>query len=117
MGFLETSDLANAVSFRLRLTSCIVKVAGTILAEDQNSMGKPQGDKRVELASAVMRAPETQVSAFIWPVLSNSTIAGAGLDAADGDIEYQVTQVWDQVAGVTRYDKIVATTEAVIATP
>lgn len=115
MGFLETADLAAATSFRMRLMACIVKVAGTVQDEDQSNMAGPHGSKRLDLASSVMLDPAAKAPAFIWPVLSNQTIAAAGLDAADGDLEYQVNQVWDHVAGVTRFDKIVAPAAAATA--
>lgn len=104
MSFIATSDLASAASFRTRLTSCIVKVAGTVLDEDQSAHPDPVADKRLTLAQSILREPTAQAQAFIWPVLSNGAIAAAGLDATDADLEYQVTQVWDSLAGVTRAD-------------
>ena len=103
MPFLHTYDLAQSVSFRRRLTPCIAKVAGIVLQTADT--GKYSLDlKRKELARTVLRDPELASNQFIWPVLSNVSIAGAGLDATDGDIEYQVGEIWNVVAGVNQND-------------
>jgi hypothetical protein len=86
-----------------------VKVAGTVLAEDPSTLGSIQAQKRLGLAQVVLRDPDAQLPAFIYPVVSNPAIAAAGLDAPDGDLEFQVTQVWDAVAGVTTADKTTTT--------
>jgi hypothetical protein len=59
-----------------------------------------RASKRYLLASDVFRDPENGVRRFIWPVVANPAIAQVGLDATDGDLEYQVAVTWDAVAGV-----------------
>lgn len=105
MSYLNTSDLVRADSFRARVLVGLVNVAGTVLAENQTEMSTARAEKRTALANNVLRDPEPIVSAFIWPVVSNVTIAQKGLDSSDGELEYQITQVWDIVAGVTNADK------------
>lgn len=107
MGFLETNDLAYAPSFRARVKVGIVKYAGVVLTEAKGSMTDAHYDKRTAYARDVLRDPESVVSSFIWPVLSNATIANEGLDTTDSSIEYQIGQVWDNLAGVTSADKTV----------
>ena len=104
MSYIETADLADASSFRRRLAPCVAQVAGTVVAEEQT--GKTQVDqKRNELARLALRDPVNVANSFVWGVLSNPVIAEAGIEAADGDIEYQVTQMWSTIAGVTAADE------------
>lgn len=105
MSYLDTADLAYAASFRARVKVGLVNAAGAILEEDQDAMSPSQADKRNLLATNVLRDPDSIVSAFIWPILANVSIAASGLAATDGDLLYQITQVWDNVAGVTRNDR------------
>lgn len=92
---IETYDIAQASSFRHRLIACVVKTAGTILNEDNAA------PERVALARAAVIDPNSIAERFIWPMLSNPAIAAAGIQASDGDLEFQCAQVWDIVAGVS----------------
>ena len=105
MSFLETADLAYAASFRARVKVGLVNCAGAVLQEDQDALSEAHADKRNTLAANVLRDPDSIVSAFIWPILANVSIAASGLDASDGDLLYQINAVWDNVAGVTRNDR------------
>ena len=105
MSYLTTRDLAFAQSFRTRVMVAIVDIAGDVLGEAQGSMTAIHYQKRSDLARNALRDPEPIVSAFIWPVLSNSVIANSGLDTPDGDLAFQVSAVWDAVAGVSAADK------------
>ena len=106
MSFLNTADLANAASFRTRITMALVKVAGYVIGEEQPAdRSDAWHDKRSDLARNVLRDPVAIVGAFIWPVLTNGTIIEKGLDSLDSDIEYVVNVLWDTVAGVSREDK------------
>lgn len=109
MGFLETNDLAHAPSFRARVTTSLVKVAGSVLEEPQGEKSLTHYNKRLSLARDVFSDPAKKVDSFIWPVLSNPTVAAEGLDTNDSSIEYQVSEVWDLLAGVSAQDKVVAT--------
>lgn len=91
---IETYDIAQASSFRHRLIACVVKTAGSVL----NESDAPEG--RVALARAAVIDPNSIAERFIWPMLSNPTIAAAGIQATDGDLEFQCAQVWNVVAGV-----------------
>ncbi len=58
-------------------------------------------DKRRQLAQRVFQGVDSNIDIFMYPVLSNVTIAANGLASADADIEYQVNAVFDGLAGVT----------------
>lgn len=101
MAFLNTYDLAKAASFRPKVTIGMVKVAAQVAVEDTSAMSEGRATKRRALAELCLRQPEHQTDIFVWSVLANPVIAQAGLDASDGDVEYQVNQVFDSLAGVT----------------
>ena len=105
MSYLNTYDLAQASSFRNRLTAAIVNRAGIVITESMDGLGPQQHAKRYGLAVQVLSDPETAMLRFVWPVLANPTIAGKGLDSTDGEIDYQIAQVWDALAGVTAADR------------
>lgn len=104
MSFLETSDLAEASSFQRRLTPCVAEVAGEVLVETPS--GKDRKDqKRNDLAREALNDPSSVSTRFMWGVLSNPVISAAGLAAEDGDLKYQVVQMWSTVAGVTHAEE------------
>ena len=94
VALIETYDIAQASSFRHRLIACIVKTAGGILNEESPA------EERVALAQAAVIDPNSIAERFVWPMLSNPSIAASGIQATDADLEYQCSQVWDIVAGV-----------------
>lgn len=101
---IHIHDVAVANSFRQRLTPAVATSAMTVLQESPDD--KPLVyKKRRELAQRALRNPEQVSNEFVWPVLANAAIAAAGISAPDGDILYQITQVWSTVAGVTTDDE------------
>lgn len=104
MSFLNIADLAEANSFKRRMHPAIAKVAGTILTSQPT--GRYNVDsKRQTLARQALRDPSSVATAFVWAVLSNPVIAEKGLDATDGELEYQITVSWNTIAGVTVSDE------------
>jgi len=104
VSFINTADLADSASFKARVKVTVATVAVSVWAEDATGMSEQRHDKRLALARAVLASPQQYADLFVWPVLANVTIAQAGLDATDGDLQYQVGQVWDAMAGVTAAD-------------
>lgn len=100
MSYIEVNDLAEAQSFKVRVKVAVVNVAATVMAEDRSGMNEARGSKRGSLARAILMAPAQYADLFVWPVVSNPTIAAAGLASPDGDLAYVVTSVFDALAGV-----------------
>lgn len=103
MALIEMYDIAQAPSFRNRLVACIVRTAGNVFIEaetDNNTVDQ----KRRNLADTALLNPEAVAQRFVWPMLSNASIAALGIEATDSDLEYQCAQVWNVVAGVTAGD-------------
>ena len=103
MALIEMYDVAQAPSFRNRLIACIVKTAGVVFGEDPGDNNIVY-QKRQTLATEAVTNPEAVAQRFVWPMLSNPSIASSGIEATDGDLEYQAAQVWNTVAGVTPGD-------------
>ena len=116
MAFLEQYNLAiadgadpDAPDFRKRVRLAMHKVATMIQGEAQSSLTLQQWQKRGQLATTILgilqntasttvAASEVWIDAFALSVTQNATITSASLDS---DIEFQVTAIWDDVAGVT----------------
>lgn len=103
MSLVNKATLAQSPSLRARIVAAIAGVAGDVMQE--NPKPPPQAAKRAVLASSVLRDPEQQVGAFIWPVLYHADFDTKGEDITDAQIRLQVVAVWDIVAGVTAADK------------
>lgn len=101
MSYLNVADLAEAYSFRTRVKVAVVKAAADVVHEDTTDYSQNRAEKRAVLARNVLADPQRYGDLFVWPVLSNATIAAAGLDSPDGDLSYQVSAVFDAMAGVT----------------
>lgn len=105
MTFLKTSELVDSKHLRSRVAATITKVATDVMGEAKGSMTDAQMDKRSALAWNTLLDPVRGTDRFMWAVCVNPTIAAAGIDATDGDLEYVVISVWDDIAGVTTADK------------
>ena len=100
MALIDTSDVADAASFRRRLVPCVARVAGIVRTETPSGRMRVD-EKRNELARQALRDPRVVSELFVWGVLSNDVIASAGISASDADLQYQVTQIWSTIAAVT----------------
>lgn len=101
MSYIAVNDLAESASFKTRVKVAIVKAAGYLIHEDATGFTPARRDKRYNLARAVLSDPNGMAAQFVWPVVANTTIAAEGLDAPDSDLDYQVSAIWDAMAGVT----------------
>lgn len=94
---LATWQLVNDQKFRGRIAAAIYKAAENIV----NEGGTPESD-RFKLANQVRIGPANKIDWFIWKVASNPSIASESVDGQanvpDGDIDYVVASVWDEVA-------------------
>jgi len=104
MTYLNTADLADAASFRTRVKVAVVTAAANVVHEDPTGMSQSHADKRAVLARSILADPATYAALFVWPVVANVSIATSGLDSSDGDLAYQVSAVFDAMAGVTPQD-------------
>lgn len=101
MSYLNAADLAESKSFLTRVKVALVTAAANVVHEDRAPYSEIRAEKRNMLARAVLADPNTYANVFVWGVVANTTIAAEGLDAPDGDLLYQVSAIFDAMAGVT----------------
>ena len=101
MSYINVNDLAESASFKVRVKVAIVTAAANVVHEDTSAFTPERRDKRNALARAILADPTSFAQTFVWPVVSNASIAASGLDASDGDLAYQVSAIFDAMAGVT----------------
>lgn len=111
--FLEVSTWSQAPIIQSRVRGAMVKVALMISGEAIGAMTPEWTKKRQLMASSVL---SNAVNVFNWTiaVMNNGTIQNAGVTGApdainslapDGDIEFVLTEIWDDMSGVTTADK------------
>ncbi len=105
MAYIDTADLADAVSFKRRLAVAVSNAAAQVMVETP----KPQAAwaaKRYNYALDAIRDPYALTPAFVWAVVTDANIATKGISATDAELLTRCLLVWDYVAGVTAADKV-----------
>ena len=102
--FTDSFTASNDSIFRGKITACIAKVASTIAGEAKGVNTEIQWRKRGELAADVLRNPSGWLDQFA--IATPATNATIDTSSTDGDIEFQVTAIWDDMAGVTGEDLV-----------
>lgn len=111
--FLEVATWAGSPVIQQRVRGAMVKVAIQISGEGIGSMSELQTKKRQQMAFAVLSGG-LNVHQWTIAVMNNATIQNAGVtgdppdsNAPDGDIEFVLTEIWDDMAGITTAEKVV----------
>jgi hypothetical protein len=93
---LEASySLSTNATFRARVRSAIAIAAKDVFGE--TSSGIPSKDqKRRDLAFGVLNSVDSYVERFATLVAVNPSVTSS---ASDGDIQFTVNSLWDDVAG------------------
>lgn len=99
MSYTDQAALAADAQFRDRARVALATAAVQVMGEAQASYTDTQYGKRQALAYQVLQAAAggMWLEAFVWATVSNAAITGV---SADGDIQFQVNAVWDDIAGV-----------------
>lgn len=97
--YLDRAALARHESFRSRVQLAMLVTAVSIANEG------PSGDDRKDalrsaLATNILNDPDGYVARFTWAIVTNPTVAEAGLNAPDGDLEFLAITMFDAIAGV-----------------
>ncbi len=99
MDFLGQIELAEDGVFQARVRQAAITAAVQIMAD--KPANTPQAIAkhalRAKLALDVLRSPSTWARPMAAMVASNVSIDG---DSPDGDIQWTVNAMWDQIAGV-----------------
>lgn len=108
MALADSAALMNDTLFRDRVTVAVVRRA-TMVADEAADAGDVVAGKRAALATQALTNVAAVAANFQWAVAANPTVsasaAGGQANVPDGDIEYVVASVWNDLAGVTAADR------------
>ena len=97
--FTERYQVATDAGFRARVGIALTRVAMQVMGEAKATEAWTR--KRANLAEAVLRDPQQMANRFALIVASNDI----PLSATDAELESQVRDAWDSIAGVLLSDK------------
>ena len=105
MAFTDQHAVGQDPTFQTKVEVAILKVASLIQGEAIGVLTGKQWDKRATLAAAVILGGGPVAGGASWvdqfSIVVPSTNASITLTSTDADIEFQVTAVWDDMAGIT----------------
>lgn len=99
MAYLDQATLAGDGDFRSRVRVAVATAAVQVMGESQGSFSDTEYGKRQGLAFEVLRAAasSTYLEMFVWATIQNAAIISG---SSDGDIQFTVNSVWDDLSGV-----------------
>lgn len=97
MAFIDQHALANNAYFRSRVLIAMVKTAVLVVGEALDSGEEIVHGKRHALGVEIMKTPQLNLDSFAYGVAQNPVISGS---SSDGDIEFTVVTIFDDIAGV-----------------
>jgi uncharacterized protein YueI len=97
MAFIDQSVLARSPQFRDRVIIAMVKTAVLIVGEALEVGKEVLHEKRHTLGVDIVQNPDLKLNAFSFAVAQNAAITAT---STDGDIEFTVVTVFDDIAGV-----------------
>jgi hypothetical protein len=116
MASLDDQILANNNEFKTRIKMLMIKTGTSIVGEDTTTMNESRAEKRHKLGVSVLNYPDINVEKFAYTCAVQSglnsvvSVGGTGLptdpliytggSTLDNDIEFTISSVWDDIAGV-----------------
>ena len=101
MTYADQAALAVNAAFRDRVKVATVTAAVAIQGEAVGAFSEQEYQKRQKLSSKVLINPGGQLESFVWAVVQNAAITSS---STDGDIQFTVNSVGDDIAGVDAGD-------------
>jgi hypothetical protein len=98
MPFLNDYSLSQDLDFRKKLRIAMAKVALAVVGENPSTNGT-YDEKRHAYGVAVLNNVDAYLDRFAYAAVSQGTLSGL---STDGDIEFMVTSVFSDLAGVTK---------------
>jgi hypothetical protein len=100
MSFDDSVEIVTDRRFRQRLRLGMTKVALAIIGETVDVGLEARAGKRHALAELILTPEqvERQIERFAWATVTNPVITK---DSPDNDLEFQISAVFDDLAGVT----------------
>lgn len=102
MAFADQATLAKDLAFQDRIRVAITTAASNVLGEDKAAMSDQAYGKRQHLAYEVLHNSGGYTERFAWAVVANPAITAV---STDGDLEFTVSSLWDDLSGVTGLDQ------------
>lgn len=99
--FLEQAELVENLDFLKRVKIAIKKSATSILGEAVDSQHIVKHEKRHKLAFSVLNSTDL-TKMFAEAIVATNT--DINLNSLDGDLEFMVATVFDDIAGVKAGD-------------
>jgi len=107
--YKKSSGLANNRYLQRRVLACLVETALDVMAEDG---GTANHAERATYADKVLKGERVADDQVMLAVTTNSTILtgvtepilsseSASEDISDGDLEFQMSAIWDALSGVS----------------
>ena len=103
MAFTDQYTLSQDAVFQGRVKVAMAKVAVAVVGEAKGAQDFRDWRKRHALGVAILNDPDSYVDKFVMATVTNAAITGA---SKDGDIEFQVTAVYPDIAGVGLHPKL-----------
>jgi hypothetical protein len=100
MPFLNDYSTSQDLDFRKRLRIALAKVALAVVGETPSTNGA-RDEKRHRLGVAVLNDPDTHLDRIAYAVVAPGTLSTS---STDGDIEFMVSSVFSDLAGVTHHE-------------
>lgn len=100
MALIDINSIAEHPEFRRRVKGALVKMSVLIVGEAVAIDKVTLGSKRHALGVDVLNNPDSKINAFSYATAANPSITSSGVSAPDGDIEYTVITVFNDIAGV-----------------
>lgn len=100
MALIDITTLANSPTFRNRVKGAMVTTAISVVGEALTPGKETLLDKRHSLGVEILNSTDGKVNSFALSVAANPTVLAAGEAATDGDIEFTVVSVYNDIAGV-----------------
>jgi hypothetical protein len=97
MALIDQANLAVDPAFMARVQMAIVQAALQIVGEELGE-DPDLSYRRQSLGINVLQRPAEMAPQFSWAVAANPAIT---TEATDGDIQFTITTVWNDIAGVT----------------
>lgn len=101
MTYAEQATLAVDTAFQARVRVAVVTAAKDVMGEAKGSMTDTVFNKRQTFAFSVINNSAGYLDRFVWGVVANAAITDA---SSDGDIQFTVNSLWDDLSGVAVTD-------------
>lgn len=103
MAYVDQYDLTQDTIFKKKVRVAMFTAAVDVLGEDKGTMDFHEWSRRHQLGKRIFAESDAFLQQFLDAVTTNAAITSS---STDSDIQYQVNQVYNDVAGVGQHQKL-----------